>query len=110
MPEKRDVLECPCPPAGTIDVVGKKWALCVVTLLGRNGTLRFGPIQRALPTVSPATLTSTLRALEKERLVERPRVDGDDRARGAYRLTGQGQALYRALLPLTSWLADPRKS
>jgi len=97
-------LECPCPPAGMIDVVGKKWAMCVVTLLGRNGELRFGPIQRALPRVSPATLTATLRALERHDLVRHASTSRDGRARGSYSLTVPGQALYRSLLPLASWL------
>jgi len=97
-------LECPCPPAGVIDVVGKKWAMCVVTLLGRNGDLRFGPIQRALPRVSPATLTATLRALERHGLVRRQRTVQDRRVPGSYRLTAPGEALYRSLLPLASWL------
>jgi len=97
-------LECPCPPTGLVDIVGKKWAMCVVTLLGRNGALRFGPIQRALPRVSPATLTATLRALERAELVRRAETTADGRSRGAYALTVPGEALYRSLLPLTSWL------
>jgi DNA-binding HxlR family transcriptional regulator len=97
-------LECPCPPVGLIDVVGKKWAMCVVALLGRNGAVRFGPIQRTLPKVSPATLSATLRALERERLVRRVPVLNDRRATSAYELTSQGAALYRSLLPLAGWL------
>lgn len=89
-----------------VDVVGKKWAMCVVTLLGRNGDLRFGPIQGALPRVSPATLTATLRALERNGLVDRKEGAADRRVRGTYALTPQGQALYRSLLPLASWLRE----
>ena len=96
-------LECPCPPQGTINVVGKKWAICVVTLLGRNGALRFGPIQRTLSRVSPATLVSTLRSLEKSGLVEHARTVGAA-APATYALTRKGEALYRSLLPLASWL------
>ncbi len=96
--------ECPCPPVGLIDVVGKKWAVCVVTLLGKNGALRFGPIQRCLPTVSPATLTSTLRALERERIVRRVPVPMKGQEFPGYGLTNRGEALYRSLLPLASWL------
>ncbi|HXQ94499.1 MAG TPA: helix-turn-helix domain-containing protein [Thermoplasmata archaeon] len=96
--------ECPCPPVGLIDVVGKKWAMCVVTLLGSHGELRFGPIQRSLPKVSPATLTATLRALEKERLVRRT-VTGPTRGSPvSYELTRRGGELYRTLLPLAGWL------
>ena len=96
MPER---LECPCPPEGTIDVVGKKWAICVVTLLGRNGALRFGSIQQTLSRVSPATLVSTLRSLERAELVSRGTTPGI-----GYSLTTRGEALYRSLLPLASWL------
>lgn len=100
----RRTLECPCPPAGAIDIVGKKWAICVVTLLGRHGLLRFGPIQRSLPGVSPATLTSTLRALEREALVRRVRGTADGRSPHSYELTASGSELYRSLRPLASWL------
>ncbi|HEV2166330.1 MAG TPA: helix-turn-helix domain-containing protein [Thermoplasmata archaeon] len=97
-------LVCPCPPIGLIDVVGKKWAVCVVSLLGRYGTVRFGPIQSCLRGVSPATLTSTLRSLERHRLVERVPAEGPRGPVRAYTLTGSGRSLYESLLPLASWL------
>jgi DNA-binding HxlR family transcriptional regulator len=98
------VLECPCPPIGLIDVVGKKWAVCVISLLGKYGAVRFGPIQRSLAGVSPATLTTTLRSLERARLVRRQAVEGRTGLVSAYTLTPSGQALYERLLPLASWL------
>ncbi len=88
-----------------IDVVGKKWAVCIVALLGRYGAVRFGPIQRCLSGVSPATLTTTLRSLERARLVRRTPVDGPRGPVRAYRLTAAGQVLYERLLPLAGWLA-----
>ncbi len=97
-------LECPCPPIGLIDVVGKKWAVCVVSLLGRYGTVRFGPIQTCLAGVSPATLTTTLRALERARLIHRTEVEGPRGPTRAYALTATGHALYERLLPLADWL------
>jgi DNA-binding HxlR family transcriptional regulator len=97
-------LECPCPPVGLIDVVGKKWAMCVVTLLGYHGRLRFGPIQRSLPRVSPATLTATLRALETAKLVVRTAQAPVRGAAVSYDLTPRGTELYRNILPLAEWL------
>ena len=67
---------------------------------------RFGPIPRALPRVSPATRTATLRALERSGVVHRNPPRTDRRSRGAYLLTGTGQALYRSPLPLASRLRD----
>lgn len=98
-------LQCPCPPIGLIDVVGKKWAVCVVSLLGRYGTVRFGPIQRCLSGVSPATLTSTLRTLERARLVRRVAATDAGRPVSAYALTGEGEKLWSSLKPLARWLA-----
>ncbi|HYK93254.1 MAG TPA: helix-turn-helix domain-containing protein [Thermoplasmata archaeon] len=86
-----DALECPCPPIGMIDVVGKKWAVCVVSLLGKYGTVRFGPIQKCLSGVSPATLTATLRALERAKLVRRTPAESPRGPVQAYALTSSGR-------------------
>ncbi len=87
-----------------IDIVGKKWAVCVVSLLGKYGTVRFGPIQRCLSGVSPATLTGTLRSLERARLVRRTPVETPPGTARAYALTPAGRALYERLTPLADWL------
>ncbi|MGA8303093.1 MAG: helix-turn-helix domain-containing protein [Thermoplasmata archaeon] len=95
---------CPCPPIGLIDIVGKKWAVCVVSLLGKYGRVRFGPIQRCLSGVSPATLTSTLRSLERARLIRRVPTEGPRGPVQAYTLTNSGRSLYQSILPLAQWL------
>jgi DNA-binding HxlR family transcriptional regulator len=97
-------LSCPCPPIGLIDIVGKKWAVCVVSLLGKYGLVRFGPIQQCLSGVSPATLTSTLRALERARLISRVPTDSPRGPVRAYTLTSSGRSLYQSILPLAQWL------
>ena len=99
-----DELTCPCPPVGLIDVVGKKWAVCVVSLLGKYGAVRFGPIQRCLSGVSPATLVTTLRALERARLVRRAAVPTDRGPVKGYALTDTGRALYESIVPFARWL------
>jgi DNA-binding HxlR family transcriptional regulator len=91
---------------GLIDVVGKKWAVCVVSLLGKYGAVRFGPIQRCLSGVSPATLTATLRSLERARLVARQAADSPRGPVRAYALTTTGRALYDRIAPLAEWLRE----
>ncbi|MGA7923812.1 MAG: helix-turn-helix domain-containing protein [Thermoplasmata archaeon] len=97
-------LRCPCPPIGLIDIVGKKWAVCVVSLLGEYGTVRFGPIQKCLSGVSPATLTSTLRSLERAKLIRRVPAEGPRGPVRAYTLTDSGRSLHQSILPLAHWL------
>jgi DNA-binding HxlR family transcriptional regulator len=102
-------LVCPCPPIGLIDVVGKKWAVCVISLLGKYGTTRFGPIQQCLSGVSPATLTATLRALEGARLVHRRPAESPRGPVLAYQLTAKGALLNERLRPLAEWLQDAQQ-
>ncbi|MGP8073415.1 MAG: winged helix-turn-helix transcriptional regulator [Thermoplasmata archaeon] len=97
-------LRCPCPPTGLVDLVGKKWTVCAVSLLGKYGTVRFGPIQKCLSGVGPATLTGTLRSLERARLIHRVPMQGRTGPVKAYTLTDSGRSLYLSLVPLTKWL------
>lgn len=54
-----------CNIEKTLDVLGGKWAFLVIRELF-CGTLRFGELQRRIPSVSPRALTSTLRHLEEQ--------------------------------------------
>ena len=66
--------------------------------------VRFGPIQKCLSGVSPATLTSTLRSLERARLIRRVPIESSRGPVKAYALTEGGRALYQSILPLAHWL------
>ncbi|MFI6871258.1 winged helix-turn-helix transcriptional regulator [Nocardia sp. NPDC050406] len=97
-----------------IDVVGGKWKLHLMWVLG-EGPVRFGQIRRLLDGVSEKVLAENLRQLEAVGIVHReifpevpPRVE--------YSLTPLGQTLNEALRPLEEWgdrhrnelLCDPR--
>ena len=93
---------CPCPCEGLIDVIGKKWTLCVLAQLGNSGTLRFNQLQGHLQGISAKTLTEVLKDLQKSHLVKReafpeipPRVE--------YHLTHEGRELTRLIAPLMLW-------
>lgn len=90
---------CPCSLEGVIEVLGRKWTILTVGTLGNHGRLRFNQLARKLGNVSPKSLTERLRELEREGLVAR-----DERARTVgYRLTAEGQAMWRAMLPMMRW-------
>ncbi|MEV0610595.1 helix-turn-helix domain-containing protein [Polymorphospora rubra] len=81
--------------------IGTKWALDAVDALG-PGTLRFTELQRELPGISHKMLTQTLRALERDGIVDRtvhptvpPRVD--------YRLTAAGHGLRDIVNGMCDW-------
>ena len=63
--------ECLCPVQGIIDVVSKKWAICIINHLGRVKSLRYNEIKNHIGVISPKTLSETLKVLEKEGLIKR---------------------------------------
>ncbi|MFD5175503.1 winged helix-turn-helix transcriptional regulator [Nocardia sp. NPDC058379] len=90
-----------CGMSLAIDVVGGKWKLHLMWVLGA-GPQRFGQIRRMLDGVSEKVLTENLRQLEAAGVVHReiypeipPRVE--------YSLTTLGDTLRLALEPLETW-------
>ncbi len=99
---------CPCPCEGLIDIIGKKWALCVLAQLGNEGTMRFSRLVQSLSGISAKTLTDVLKDLQASGLIKReafqeipPRVE--------YHLTREGRELTMLVAPLMIW-ADKRTS
>lgn len=93
---------CTCVVGGVIDLIGKKWTMCIVVTIGNRPGVRFNQLQGLLDGISPRTLSDTLKSLEAERLVSRvafaeipPRVE--------YRLTDEGRKLLEAIAPLMAW-------
>ncbi len=93
-----------CHARQILDRVGDKWSISVIYELG-DRTMRFTELRRAIDGISQRMLTSTLRALERDGLVERivhpvvpPRVD--------YRLTALGLRLSETVCSLMSWAIE----
>lgn len=94
--------ECLCPIRGIIDVVSKKWSICIVSLLEKKKSIRYNEIKSKL-NISPKTLSDTLKVLEKEGLIER-KVYPETPPRVEYSLTEEGKELKVALMPLVKWV------
>jgi DNA-binding HxlR family transcriptional regulator len=96
-----DVFDPNCPTRQVLDRIGDRWTVLVVlTLLDR--TLRFTELRRAIPGVTPKALTATLRALERDGLVER-RVYAEVPPRVEYSLTPLGRSLEQPLGAIKEW-------
>jgi DNA-binding HxlR family transcriptional regulator len=80
---------------------GGKWSVLIVVLLG-SGAKRFCEIKHAVGGITQKVLTQTLRALERDGLIQRmpiPAMPG----RVRYELTGLGFSLRTAVQPLDAW-------
>ncbi len=94
-----------CPIQGVIDVVSKKWALLIVGVLGNGPHMRYNEMMRELRGISPKTLADTLKQLHAAGIVRRqsfneipPRVE--------YSLTGDGEKLREAVIPIIQWAVE----
>ncbi len=93
-----------CKARDVLDRVGDKWTANVIALLG-TGTMRFSDIRRSVDGISQRMLTVTLRALERDGLVDR-RVYPVIPPRVEYTLTDLGQSLLDIVRALIDWSAD----
>jgi len=95
---------CLCPVEGIIDVISKKWAICIISHLGsKKEGYRFNELQRSLEGVSPKSLSDRLKELESEELVNRE-VKEAAPPKVIYTLTEDGRELYGRLQPLVRWV------
>ena len=80
-----------CPVEVTLDVIGGKWK-CVILWWLRRGARRFGELMQLMPGVSQKVLTTQLRQLEADGLVNRQVFQVSPR-RVEYSLTTYGETL-----------------
>ena len=100
--ENDSSLFCLCPLEGIINIIAKKWAILIISIIGHHEKIRFSDIIQRLDGISPKTLADVLKELRKENLIHResfpeipPRVE--------YSLTEDGKQLCEAVLPLIRW-------
>lgn len=85
-----------CPSRQSLARIANKWTAMIVLLLHEEPR-RFGDLHRRIEGISKKVLVDTLRALERDGMVDR---DGDP---PHYRLTPLGRTLYVPLQALQVW-------
>lgn len=98
-----------CPVRNVVARFGNKWALLVILVLSENGPIRYNQLGKMIPDISSRILSSTLRTLEADGLVNRsfyqevpPRVE--------YSLTDTGRSLVPIIHTLTDWATKNMKT
>lgn len=93
-----------CPVRHTLDLIGGKWKLPIVSMLN-TGTLRFTEIERSLPGISARMLIKELKELETHGLLTRT-VFAAVPLRVEYALTDVGRSLGPMLRVMHEWGAQ----
>ncbi|GCE48209.1 HxlR family transcriptional regulator [Thermosporothrix hazakensis] len=90
-----------CPVDATLNVISGKWKPQILRLLFQ-GTRRFGVLQRSIPGISRHVLTTQLRELEQDGIIQRT-VFAEVPPKVEYSLTEFGKTLEPVLTGLLTW-------
>ncbi|WP_330183101.1 helix-turn-helix transcriptional regulator [Nocardia sp. NBC_01503] len=96
-----DVFNINCPTRQVFDRVGERWTGLVLLAL-EPGTQRFSELRRRIQGITQKMLTQTLRALERDGIVER-QVFATVPVTVEYSLTPLGRSLATAVAGLRAW-------
>lgn len=99
-----EALPCYCRIDGMLNVLGKKYALQILGLLGAHGPLRYGEVEEKLQVASTSTLAERLDELTATDLIVRRSYD-EIPPRVEYTLTPRGQEFIERMQPLVEWVS-----
>lgn len=90
-----------CPVETTLNLIGDKWKVLILRDL-LSGTKRFGELKKSIGNVSQKVLTSQLRDMEENGLINR-KVYAEVPPKVEYSLTELGQSLRPILDAMWNW-------
>ena len=106
MPKERNFPECPVEM--TLQLIGDKWKVLIIRDL-LTGTKRFSELMRSVTGITQKVLTSNLRSMEADGLVNR-KVYPQVPPKVEYSLTDAGLSLKPILDSMVEWGTEYRHS
>lgn len=91
-----------CPMRRTLELLSGKWRTHIIYELCKKPICRFGELKKAVPGITSAMLSNTLRDLEKFEIVSRKQFN-EIPPRVEYSLTEKGRALLPVFTELAKW-------
>lgn len=91
-----------CPIRNVVARFGDKWSLLVLLVINEAGIVRFNELGRMIPDISTRVLSTTLKTLEADGLIDR-KVYAQVPPKVEYTLTDTGRSLIPLLVQLMEW-------
>lgn len=99
--ESNSIIEI-CPIRNVVARFGDKWSLLVLMVIDDEGTVRFNELGRLIPDISTRVLSTTLKTLEADGLIDR-KIYAQVPPKVEYTLTDTGKSLVPLIMQLTQW-------
>ena len=101
MKKNNRIDETNCPVKATMEIIGGKWKPIILYYL-KEGTQRFGELQRLIPHITKKMLTQQLRELERDKIIKR-KVYHQVPPKVEYSLAEYGKTLKPVLEQMAAW-------
>lgn len=98
-----------CPIRNVVARFGDKWSLLVLLVINGAGVVRFNELGRMIPDISTRVLSTTLKTLEADGLIDR-KVYAQVPPKVEYTLTETGRSLIPLIMQLTEWAQQNMKN
>ena len=96
------IIECMCTATGLVQIIGRKYALRLLTVIGEKPQIRFNDLKMVMDDMSSSTLAIRLTELERAALIER-RTFHETPPRVEYNLTTEGRKLRQSLFTISKY-------
>lgn len=106
--ETNSIIEI-CPIRNGVARFGDKWSLLVLLVIDGEGVVRFNELGRMIPDISTRVLSTTLKTLEADGLIDR-KVYAQVPPKVEYTLTETGKSLIPLIMQLTEWAMNNMKN
>lgn len=106
--ETNSIIEI-CPIRNVVARFGNKWSLLVLLVINDKGVVRFNELGRLIPDISTRVLSTTLKTLEADGLIDR-KVCAQVPPKVEYTLTPTGESLIPLIMQLTEWVQNNMKT
>lgn len=90
-----------CPVTKCMDIIWGKWKIIILNLI-HEWTNRFGKLQKTLPDISKQMLTTQLRELEQDGILER-KIYPEIPPKVEYLITKKGKTLFPVIEAMHQW-------
>ena len=91
-----------CPVTKVLDLLSGKWATRIIYELERHDSIRFGKLKKAMPSITGAMLSNTLKTLENKGIVVRKQFN-EVPLRVEYSLSESGKAMLSIYYEMAVW-------